>query len=72
MLNSFLTPFSVVLGLSLPTTRAECTPRSSKAYFERWSYRYLAVSAKAVKTITFLFSPFIGFLILFSINFLSS
>ena len=72
LLNSVLTPFKLVLGLSLPVTSAEYKPNSSKIYVDILSYKYLAVSAKAVKIIIFLFSLFNGFSTFCFINFCNS
>lgn len=68
LLNSVLIPVKLVLGFSLPVTIAEYNPNSSKTYFEIFSYRYLAVSAKAVKIIIFLFSLFNGLSTFFFIS----
>lgn len=72
LLNSVLIPFKLVLGLSLPVTIAEYKFNSSKTYFEIFSYKYFAVSAKAVKIIIFLFSLFNGFSTFFFISFCNS
>ena len=53
---------SVDWFIPLPVIKQLSTPRFL-AQREILSYKYWAVSAKAVKIITFLFSPFSGFLI---------
>ena len=55
------TPLSVVLLSPPPVTRAELIPNSSNAHSLILLYKYFAVSANAVNTITFLFNGLIGF-----------
>ena len=55
-ISEAVTVLSVVLLSPPPVTRAECIPYSSNAHCLILLYKYFAVSAKAVKTITYLFS----------------
>ena len=55
LISEAVTFLSVVLLSPPPVTRAECIPNSSNAQGLMLLYKYFAVSAKAVKTITFLF-----------------
>ena len=60
LMSDATTPFKVILLSPPPVTRAECIPNSLNAQALMFLYKYLAVSAKAVNTITFLFPGLIG------------